>query len=172
MSARNSRRNHSGSVAEMCQAAARGVAPGVRDLSRVHDYPREVEIELTSNRLTNPPGSVPEKSRKARAVLDPAHWETWFARQSELPTACDDLLVTFGGDGDPLLYDRGLKTTLRAARRAGALSTCVQTDLAAENVDVLLEAIGEGLVDVISVTMYGHTAQIYAIRSPPICSAL
>ena len=78
--------------------------------------------------------------------------------------ACDDLLVTFGGDGDPLLFGKGggLAEVLRAARAAGVLSICAQTDLAGGDVDGLLAAIGEGNVDVVSVMFYGFTAGTYA----------
>ena len=72
---------------------------------------------------------------------------------------CDDLLVTVGGDGDPLLYG-GLVEVLRGVRGAGALSVCVVTDLVS-GVERLVEAIEAGLVDVVSVMMYGHTAETY-----------
>ncbi len=140
------------SLAELCLAAARGVAPGVADLSRVHDWPRELEVELTGRRLTAP------FRVERRTSLPVSHWVEWLQRQR----ACDDLLLTFGGLGDPLLYEPGLLEILRAARQSGALSMCVQTDLAGGDVDALFTAIGEGLVDVVSVTMYGHTAATYA----------
>jgi radical SAM protein with 4Fe4S-binding SPASM domain len=142
------------SLAELCHAAARCIAPGVTDLSHTYDWPREVEIELASRRLTAP-APIPSGDL---AILSPAQWVEWLQRQP----LCDDLLLTFAGLGDPLLYDPGLLEILRAARQSGALSICVQTDLAGGDVDGLFTAISEGLVDVISVTMYGHTAETYA----------
>ena len=142
------------SLAELCLAAARSVAPGVTDLSRTYDWPREVEIELTPRRLTAP-AHIPHGDL---AILSPAQWIEWLQRQP----LCDDLLLTFAGLGDPLLYDPGLREILHAARQVGALSICVQTDLAGGNVDGLFTAINEGLVDVVTVTMYGHTAETYA----------
>jgi radical SAM protein with 4Fe4S-binding SPASM domain len=41
------------------------------------------------------------------------------------------------------------------------LSICVQTDLAGEDIGPLLAAIDEGNVDVVSVSMYGHTRETY-----------
>ena len=146
-----------GSSAELALAAARVVAPGVTDFSGVCGSPREVEIEVTGKRRTSAPGSVPVLIREGRGELAAEHWVRWVERQE----FADDLLVTFGGDGDPLLYS-GLLEVLRAVRRAGALSVCVQTDLVTEGLGVLREAVGEGLVDVVSVTTYGNTAGTYA----------
>jgi hypothetical protein len=143
-------------AAEMCLAAARSVAPGVRELGRVHALPREVQLELGTRRLTNPPGSAPESNRPA-AALDGAAWARWLGGQS----VGDDLLLTVGGDFDPLLGD-GLPEMLRAARAAGVLSICVQTDLACEEIGPLVQAVEEGNVDVLTVSMYGHTRETYA----------
>jgi hypothetical protein len=140
--------------ADLCLAAARTVAPGITDLSRVHDWPRELEIELTPRRLTTPipnaPGTQPNSA--------PPPWSDWLRRQRP----CDDLLLTFAGNGDPLLADGGILEPLRAARAAGALSICVQTDLAGGDLSGLLTAIAENLVDVITITLYGHTPATYA----------
>jgi hypothetical protein len=144
------------SAAELALAAARVVAPGVRDVGKAFDWPRELEIELTGERLTTPPGSVPANLRMARGKLRPSRWVAWLEQQA----MCDDLLVTFAGDGDPLLFD-GLPEVLRACRKGGALAICVQTDLASESIEPLLSAVGDGLVDVLSITMYGHTAATY-----------
>ena len=137
-------------------SGSRTIAPGVRDFGRVSTMPRELEIELTGRRLTAPPGSVPALIREGRGHLDPGHWERFFAGQ-HFP---DDLLLTFAGDGDAALYP-DLIRILKAARQAGPLSICVQTDLAAENIDTLLLAIAEGLIDILTIPMYGHTRAIY-----------
>ncbi|HVX86279.1 MAG TPA: SPASM domain-containing protein [Phycisphaerae bacterium] len=144
------------SPAALALEAARSVAPGVTDFSRTHTAPRELEIELTPNRLTNPPGSVPQIIRQARGHLDPVHWTRWLASQ-HFP---DDLLLTFAGDGDPLLYPH-LLAVLRAARNAKPLSICLQTDLLADNLDPLLTAISENFLDILTITTYGHTPQTY-----------
>ncbi|HVS70888.1 MAG TPA: SPASM domain-containing protein [Phycisphaerae bacterium] len=144
------------SPAALALEAARSIAPGVADFSRTHTAPRELEIELTPVRLTNPPGAVPAITRLARGHLDPAHWTRWLASQN-FP---DDLLLTFAGDGDPLLYPH-LLTILRAARAAGLASICLQTDLLADNLDPLRTAISENLLDILSITTYGHTPATY-----------
>ncbi len=146
-----------GSSAELALAAARVVAPGVVDFSGVCGSPRELEREVTGKRRTSAPGSVPVLIREGRGELAASHWVRWLEGQ----VFADDLLVTFAGDGDPLLYG-GLLGVLRAVRSAGALSVCVQTDLVSDGIGVLREAIGEGLVDVLSVTTYGNTAGTYA----------
>ena len=117
--------------------------------------PREIEIELTGERLTMPPGSVPPSVRQARQTLDIARWINWFSKQ-HFP---DDLLLTFAGDGDPLLYP-GLVDVLRAARAASPRSIHLQTDLASD-IHPLLACVHENLADVISVNFYGHDAQTY-----------
>ena len=145
------------SSAALALAAARTIAPGVKDFSATSPFPRELEIELTGKRLTTPPGSVPALLRESRGQLSPAHWTRWLDAQ-QFP---DDLLLTFAGDGDPLLYE-SLPEILRAARRANPLSICVQTDLANDNLQPLLTALDENLLDVLSITTYGHTAATYA----------
>ena len=151
------------SAAAMCLAAARGIAPGVTELSHVYGGPRELEIELTQRRLTTPPGSVPANGSKEWQTVE---WLRFFQ-----PSANGDhvgvaghpeMLVTFGGLGDPLLFNGSLRDILRAARESRALSICVQTDLAGGDIDGLLAAINDGFVDVVTITMYGHTPETYA----------
>jgi len=136
--------------------------------------PREVEIELTGRRRTHPPGCVPAMIREGRGELDAGRWVEWMRNllrprdcapnDEGQPKGCtpkwDDLLVTFCGDGDPLMYG-GLLGVLEAARGAGVAGICVQTDLLA-GTDVLIEAANRGLVDVISVQCYGDDAATYA----------
>jgi hypothetical protein len=143
------------SPADLALAAARAVAPGITNFSRAHETPRELEIELTAKRLTSPPGTPPLLLREARGELAPTHWTRWLAAQ----TFPDDLLLTFAGDGDPLLYPH-LLDVLRAARTAGANNICVQTDLLS-HFSPLLTALHENLIDVLSLTTYGHTAATY-----------
>lgn len=118
--------------------------------------PRELEIELTAARLTTPPGTVPADLLAARGTLDAADWVRWLAAQR----FSDDLLLTFAGDGDPLLYG-SLLEVLHAARQAAPRSIHVQTDLAGD-ISALLTAIGENLIDVISINFPGHDAATYA----------
>ncbi len=146
-----------GSAAELCLAAARTVAPGVKELSRAYGSPREVQVDLTMERLAQPPGAVPRELRERLGKLDARHWTVWLSRQR----FADDLLLTIGADGDPLLYE-GLLEVLRDARAAQPLSICVQTDLAGGDFDALLAAIDEDLIDVLTVTMYGHSRETYA----------
>ncbi len=143
------------SSAALALVAARAVAPGITDFSRACPFPREIEIELTGKRLTTPPGSVPLLLREARGALDAAHWTRWLAAQS----LADDLLLTFAGDGDPLLYP-DLLDVLRAARTAGANNICLQTDLLSD-LAPLRAALQENLIDVLSLTTYGHSAAVY-----------
>jgi len=145
------------SAAELCLAAARAVAPGVKELSGSYSQPRELQIDLTHDSLTNPPGAIPESLRQQSPPLDAHHWTTWFSRQG-FP---DDLLLTFGANGDPFLYN-AFPDILRAARASNPLSICVQTDLASPDIEPLLAAIQDNLIDVLTITMYGHSRETYA----------
>ncbi len=135
-----------GSAAELARAVADG---------RVIRQPLEVEIEVTARRLTAPPGSVPEEMCAGRGELDTGQWTDWLARQK----LADDVVVTLAGDGDPLLY-RGWVDVARAARRAGALSIHVQTDLL-DGMEALVAAVEEETVDVIGVSFYGDDEATY-----------
>jgi radical SAM protein with 4Fe4S-binding SPASM domain len=136
---------------------AASLALAARDLAASERFtsPRELQIELTADRSTNPPGAVPAEIRRAIASLDPAHWIRWFSTQS----FADDLLLTFGGDGDPLLY-RDFAAVLQAARSAGIRNIHLQTDLL-ELPESLLIAMDAGLIDVISTNFYGDDAATY-----------
>jgi radical SAM protein with 4Fe4S-binding SPASM domain len=147
---------------EPCESLA-ALALAARDHAQSHlrqgagfPHPREIEIELTAARLTTPPGTVPAEIRAARGTLDAADWVRWLAAQR----FSDDLLITFAGDGDPLLYP-ALLEVLRAARQANPRSIHLQTDLATD-ITPLLAAIGENLIDVISINFPGNDAATYA----------
>ncbi len=114
--------------------------------------PRELEIELTPQRITAPPGSL----RADRTPLTVTAWQQWLEQQ----TFPDDLLITLAGDGDPLLFPH-LFEILRLLRAKNPLSIHVQTDLASD-ITPLLNALSEDLLDVISVHFYGHDAPTYA----------
>ena len=118
-------------------------------------HPREVEIELTARRLTQPVGGVPATIRQGRSELDAATWQQWWNGQA----LADDLVVTLGGDGDPLLYP-DLLAVLRAMRQAGVRNIHLQTDLL-EGQALLAAAVAEGLVDVVGVTFWGDDAATY-----------
>ncbi len=119
-------------------------------------WPREIEIELTARRFSAPPGSVPEHLRAKRAELDADTWAAWLKNQ-KWP---DDMLLTLCGDGDPLAY-AGIADVCAAAREAGIRHIHLQTDLI-ENTARATELIDRKMVDVISVTHYGHTPGTYA----------
>jgi radical SAM protein with 4Fe4S-binding SPASM domain len=143
------------SAAALALATATTIAPGIAAPSHISPYPRELEIELTPRRLTTPPGTTPALLRESRGELSPHHWTTWLAKQ-QFP---DDLLLTFAGEGDPLLNPPHHEI-LRAARSARPLSICVQTDLASD-IAPIITAIHENLIDILSITTYGHTQQTY-----------
>lgn len=146
-------------AASLARAAAelrgQGLGYGVRG-EALAAQPRELEIELTARRETMPPGAVPADLRAARPDLPAARWIDWLTRQH----FADDLLLTFCGDGDPLLYPE-LPTVLAAARAAGPLSVHVQTDLT-NDIAPLLTALAAGSIDVLSINFYGDDAPTYA----------
>jgi len=138
-----------------CPAA---LAAAARDLPLAQrlPQPREIQLELTPRRCTHPPGSVPAAVAAAVVPLDARPWQQWLGRH----TFADDLLLTVGGDGDPLLYP-DLLAVLRAARASGARHIHLQTDLL-DGTAMLLQAMAEDLVDVLSVCFYGDDAPTYA----------
>lgn len=132
------------SLAEMALEARRLSVPNAQ--------PREIEIELTTQRLTTPPGTV--KVERTAASAD--DWQRWLGQQKFL----DDVLITVGGDGDPLLAGN-LVPVLQAIRRSGVLSVHLQTDLVSDMAP-LAAVIEQGLVDVISINFHGNDRGTYA----------
>ncbi len=70
--------------------------------------------------------------------------------------------MTFGGDGDPLLFGDAAEFSRLAAavRAAGALGISLKTDLI-ENIGTILAAAQAGNMDVVSVMYYGNDAATY-----------
>ncbi len=139
-------------AAEVCRRVA------AADEAEAFGHPQELEIELTTQRLTHPPGDITEAARALRPPWGAKEWQRLLERE-HLP---DDTLMTFGGDGDPLLFGDAAEFSRLAAavRAAGALGISLKTDLI-ENIGTILAAAQAGNMDVVSVMYYGNDAATY-----------
>ncbi len=140
------------SALELVQAAA----------DALPEAPGHVIFELTTARLTS--GRRAAWARGRAIAADPG--EPIPTRQADisriehviraLSEVRDDLVVTFGGSGDPTLHP-SFGEAVEAAKRAGARAVHVRTDLLAEDADIaaLLRT------DVVSVDLLADSKETY-----------
>jgi radical SAM family protein/iron-sulfur cluster protein len=114
--------------------------------------PRDVTLELTTRRDSSPI-FLPSGIKRPDLTLDIA--KQIFAQLA----AFDDMRITLGGVGDPLLHDEFVQI-VRAARDGGIAAIHVETDLlvAADRVEQLVDA----GVDVVSVNLPAMQTGTYA----------
>lgn len=116
-----------------------------------NDLPQQIEIELTTRRVTRPfwiADPLPTIDMDFESV----------ERLLRQAAARPDLALTFGGRGDPLLYPQ-FERVIALARDSGCTAIHVRTDLPGEFGDVarLLDL----PIDVISVELHAESAATY-----------
>jgi hypothetical protein len=128
----------------------------MRGAEAVDLLPREVVLELNTNRATRPvhwPGNYLTMDRPAMSVSTA---ERLFKELSLM----DDIRVTLGGVGDPLLSAE-VFDIIAAAKSAGIAAVNVETDLALVSADDIQRLAVSG-ADVVSVHFPAATAATYA----------
>ncbi len=118
------------------------------------EFPREVEIEVTTAWEADSPFRTAIGERPA------AHMEPeLFARILENLSGVDDLCVTLGGNGDPLLHPE-LEALLNAAEVYGTFGLHIHTD--GQAIDHhMVEILPASRVDVVSVALDAATEETY-----------
>jgi hypothetical protein len=121
----------------------------------VDDLPREVTVEINTNRATRPiywPGRYLDV---AREPMSPKLANRLFAELA----ASDDIRVTLGGVGDPLLSPEVFEIIIGAAD-LGISSIHIETDLLAP--EGAIKQLAAAPIDVVSVQVPAFTSQTYA----------
>jgi len=118
--------------------------------------PREVVVELTCRRATRPIYRPSAHLSIDRPDMSLAMAKHIFAQLS----AADDMRLTFGGVGDPLLAGDAL-SIIHAAAEAGIAAIHVETDLVGLDASTV-KALGAAPIDVLSVHLPAVTATTYA----------
>ncbi len=137
---------------------ALAVARWLREEDRFHvePLPREVELELTTeDQLTRTTLRPRGPAVGPRGPMDLAVLDRLFAELAQ----SDDSLIVFGGFGEPLLHP-AFEEIVRRARRAGVFGIAVRTNalgLEPRHIEALLAA----NVDVVSVLLDAHSAEVY-----------
>ncbi|CAN5535501.1 hypothetical protein BH09PLA1_BH09PLA1_17030 [soil metagenome] len=123
----------------------------------VDEFPREIVIELNTNRRSAPiywPGRYQQIERQQAATI-----EQWTALLAEA-SAADDLRLTIGGAGDPLESDL-LFPLIDAAKSVGVRSIHVQTDLLGDDPKTV-EMLATSGIDAVSINIPAMTVETYA----------
>jgi MoaA/NifB/PqqE/SkfB family radical SAM enzyme len=121
----------------------------------VDDLPREVTVEINTNRATKPiywPGRYLDV---AREPMSAKLANRLFAELA----ASDDIRVTLGGVGDPLLSPEVFEIITGAAD-LGISSIHIETDLLAP--EQAIKQLAAAPIDVVSVQVPAFTSQTYA----------
>jgi radical SAM protein with 4Fe4S-binding SPASM domain len=123
----------------------------------VDELPREIVIELNTNRRSSPiywPGNHLKIERNAPATI-----EAWTNLLTEA-SAADDLRLTIGGVGDPLESEL-LFPLIDVAKSVGVQSIHVQTDLLSDDAKTI-EYLAMSGIDVVSLNIPAMTVETYA----------
>ena len=140
-----------------------------RERSHVDPWPREVEIELTTDDPYPDAILRPRGERTGRrGVIDVALVESIARELAEV----DDSLLVLGGFGDPLRHPQ-FSELLRCIRSVGpgastgrVFGLCVRTG-AVDLTDAHINALIENEVDILSVPLDAWTSELYAqLQSP------
>jgi hypothetical protein len=128
----------------------------LRWASEVDDLPREITIELNTDRRSRPIflPSTHLKLDRPSATID--QWRTLLSEAA----AADDLRLTIGGAGDPLESDL-LFPVIDLARECGVDAVHVQTDLLTNDL-TNIERLAQSSIDVVSVHVPAMTMETYA----------
>lgn len=118
-------------------------------------HPREVVLELTAQRAARPIFAAGTHLELGRGEMDMLA----IARVIEELRGVDDLRLTLGGAGDPLLHSR-FADILKLISEAGIAALHVETDLLQVSPQAI-DAIGESSVDILSVHLPASTAATY-----------
>jgi radical SAM protein with 4Fe4S-binding SPASM domain len=119
--------------------------------------PQQVTLELTPQREVNGPIVPQHYVTLSREAMDV---EAALAIVEQLGRAgMGDTALTLGGLGDALLYE-GWRTVVDAAKAAGVLGICIETDLLVDQ-QTLRDVLDAG-VDVVSVRLNADTPETYA----------
>jgi hypothetical protein len=118
-------------------------------------HPREVVLELTTQRAARPIFAPATHLHLGRGEMK----MDAIARVIEEVRGVDDLRLTLGGAGDPLLHSR-FADVLKMISEAGIAALHVETDLL-EIPPLAFEAISESSIDILSIHLPAATAATY-----------
>jgi hypothetical protein len=126
----------------------------VSEQAPVGRLPDEVVLELNVNRATRAVYQARSHIKIRRAAITRGVWERVIGELAE----ADDIRLTIGGVGDPVLFDE-LFELLALADRLGIRAVNVETDLDCDA--EVVKRLGRARVDVISVFVPGMTEKVY-----------
>lgn len=116
--------------------------------------PRQVTLELTARRLTQGPAAIQHHLAIRRDDLSLDQAREWF----EQFAGVDDLAVTLGGLGDPLLHEAWPRM-IELAGEAGVWGLHVKTDLLCEPAEA--RQLAQSGVDAVSIQLNANSPETY-----------
>ncbi len=116
--------------------------------------PRQVALELTARRQAQGPAAVQHHLAIRRDDLSLDQAREWFEQFAEV----DDLALTLGGLGDPLLHESWPRM-IELARESGVWGLHVKTDLICEPEEA--RRLARSGVEAVSIQLNANTAETY-----------
>jgi 2-C-methyl-D-erythritol 4-phosphate cytidylyltransferase len=141
------------SILDPHDVTSQGVIESLESIRQVDAMPRDVTLELNTDRATQPI-FLP---RVERSPITLEQCRELFAELGHV----DDVRLTLGGLGDPLLHPQ-FGDIVYEARRAGIRAIHVETDLLPADANRAAELLTQGSVDVVSVFIPGMSQPTYA----------
>ena len=138
---------------QLISTEAQELAHRMRGCEAVDSLPRDVVLEINTNRSTQPVFAAGTHLKIERPAMALAMARQFFGELGAL----DDIRLTLAGAGDPLLASE-FYDVIAAARSAGIAAINVETDLLTVDVEKLVAA----EIDVVSVHLPAATIPTYA----------
>jgi hypothetical protein len=134
---------------------AAGLLAALEAADAVDELPREIVVELNTERATDAIFRPTQRLGVARPPMELATAQRLFAALA----GADDLRLVFAGAGDPLLHDR-LGDFIAAAKSAGIAAISVETDFFGASPE-RVSALAASGVDIVSVHLPAAGAETY-----------
>jgi hypothetical protein len=140
---------------ELLGTDAMGLFEAMEAAGDQSEFPREIVLELNTERATDPIDSPGNRLSIQRSPMELATARKLFDQFIEM----DDTRLVLAGVGDPLLHD-GCLEIIAEARAAGINAISIETDFVGVPAERII-ALAESAVDLVSVRLPAATAEMY-----------
>lgn len=124
----------------------------LESIDEIDDQPRDVLLELNTNRLSTP---IDRPTDIARNPISLSQVESLLKELGRI----DDIRLTLAGLGDPILHPQ-FAEVIRCAKHNGVRAICIETDLLGTDHSII-DQLADAGVDIVSVNIPATSSQVY-----------